>query len=764
MNDYRIISHPNRLLIDHSHSVRNLMISQFKKIEPSIDTQILFGVDSENLKTMINAIGLFHDLGKATDFFQKHIRNKSVKKKLSSHSDIGAIACANYLTEKLPLKNTYLAGIASSICKNHHSLHQSIMIPLSLWEIGDKTLNDKKKSLNSDFLSELSKHIEIPKIDENIFVKHFAEWITKIFAKKDISLFILYSYLSSLLTWADRMDAVFKDLKPDFENFKFNGDEVDLYRSKMKFDFPKNENDRKRNEFYDTTVKNRNSSFDIIKGRTGIGKTLAYISLALKSNKDRIICSLPFLSIIDQSADVLEKILTCNNMDISENTILEQHHLADLAYRYSTDSFEKEFSLNEADLLINSWESKFVFTTFNSLFESIFTNRRNTRFFRLINCAIILDEIQSIPPKYWIITNKVLKKLVEGGGTYLIYSTATFPPVYIGNKIVKDIPSSTNRYEIELKHENTLTLDEFKTIVLRDFVDKNYIEEKKSILIVMNTKDSAKETYEYIKENYTDLKLYFLSTNLPPIIRRERIEKIKNETEKSVLVSTQLIEAGTDIDYDTCIRDFAPLDSLIQTAGRVNRNNKNEKSKILFLKLKKNENSLPFSNYIYDPVILETTVKILNNRRLIDEKEIYLMSENYFKEIEKKGKEADSLKLLRALEKIDYDEISKFRLIEYQGRKVSIFLELDKNAGEKWKEYLKMREEKSSLEKYAAYSSKKRIFRSLAPYTIEYQVKKEEETMLPPEVYGYYYVSREEIGKYYSEETGFNTYEGADCY
>lgn len=171
--------------------------------------------------------------------------------------------------------------------------------------------------------------------------------------------------------------------------------------------------------------------------------------------------------------------------------------------------------------------------------------------------------------KYYKIISQFIEILSKEYNCYIILVTATMPIILDTIDLVEDKERyfrALNRIVIENHSETEVTLDEFKDIVLDDICEND----DKSFLVVLNTVKSSKEVYNYIKEN-TDREIIYLSTEIYPKLRLEKIHKIKNSDKKYIVVSTQLIEAGVDIDMDIVYRDFAPLDSINQTSGRANR-------------------------------------------------------------------------------------------------------------------------------------------------------------------------------------------------
>jgi len=324
----------------------------------------------------------------------------------------------------------------------------------------------------------------------------------------------------------------------------------------------------------------------------------------------------------------------------------------------------------------------------------------------------------------------------------------------------EDIP--LNRFELERIDE--MSFEEFTSNLLPDTVEEA-VSSEKSLMIVMNTIASAEATFKKILELHdTEAeKLYYLSTKVPPEVRRQRIQSIKNEGGSCILVTTQLVEAGVDLDFDYCIRDMGPLDSIVQVAGRVNRSGKKEAGRIKLIELTDFNNHRAPSK-IYDSVLLSATKKAMNNT-LYNESELYSLVEDYFRAIEKSGIEIKSKEILESIYKLEFAKIADFKLIDESGRTFPVFLEIDENAEAAWRDYTDVLQRPTTAEdKFKLLAEKKSIVRKLAPYIINYRVKHDEsEADLPPVVSGFCYVQKDELERYYDESTGFHL-AGCDIY
>ncbi|MGB2843026.1 MAG: CRISPR-associated helicase Cas3' [Halobacteriota archaeon] len=393
--------------------------------------------------------------------------------------------------------------------------------------------------------------------------------------------------------------------------------------------------------------KNINQRIFTLTAPTGTGKTLTSLSAALilrnklkeafkLENEPRIIYSLPFTSIIDQNYNVFDGVLSqIKDFEKRESEyLLKHHHLSEIFYK--TGSINKEKDVDESLVLIESWESEIIVTTFIQLFHTLigYKNRSLKKFHNIVNSIIILDEVQNIPIEYWKLTGEVLTAITRYFNCRIILMTATKPLIF----------EEGTYKELVDGYESYFNMVELNRVCLKIDSDGGQIPEfcnslddwsKNSYLFVLNTINSSLEFYKAIINRIQELglafKVCYLSTNIIPKERRQRIEKIKeaiNNGQKIAVVSTQLIEAGVDIDCDCVCRDMGPLDSIIQVAGRCNRNKRLEQSDMYLLNLV-SEGNKPFTG-IYDPVLLDVVRQILNDKSQIPESGFLKLINEFF--------------------------------------------------------------------------------------------------------------------------------------
>ncbi len=328
---------------------------------------------------------------------------------------------------------------------------------------------------------------------------------------------------------------------------------------------------------------------------TGAGKTLASLRFALthcvKQKKQKIFYIIPYLSIIDQTAKCVKTALQNGDPDMpAEKYILELHSNAEADQ--GRGASEREDSL-ERSFWVQRMAEPVVLTTMvrflNTFFASGTRNLRPAHQFQ--DAVIIFDEIQTLPIKQIAIFNSLINFLSGMCGCTCVLCTATQPllgelrePVYPVRlacpakltEIPREATEAFQRVEIKACLRN----GGYSGEELGSFV-WDRASETDSLLVIMNTKQSALTIYrEVLRRSDAELKVYYLSTRLYAAHRKETIGEIREclaAGDKIIVVSTQLIEAGIDFDFSCVIRALSGMDSVVQAAGRCNREGKREK-------------------------------------------------------------------------------------------------------------------------------------------------------------------------------------------
>lgn len=395
---------------------------------------------------------------------------------------------------------------------------------------------------------------------------------------------------------------------------------------------------------------------------TGAGKTLASLRFALahaqKHQLDRLIYVIPYTSIIDQNAVIIREALGNEFADL----ILVHHSnvLVDPKNDLSEeDLYEEEKRRYKAEC---TWNPPVILTTAVQFLQTLFSKGSSyvRRMHNLARSIIIFDEVQALPLKSTYLLTSALNFMDEVMGCSLVLCTAT-QPIWsrLENKVwnlrLNPAPHIIPDYQryFELFHSNRRTslsvVEESKEWGLQEFADfaLQQAQKGRNTLMVVNTKTFARNLYEFCGE-VADVQTYHLSTNMIPA---DRANIIKNKIDKQSLqtarkikrpvlcFSTQLIEAGVDVDFDVVIRSASGLDSLIQAGGRCNRDARLDKGKIFVVfPSKKLENTEKLEEITIGKSLLQRIFKDVQGKPelLMEENSLDSFYQYYYSEQENK--------------------------------------------------------------------------------------------------------------------------------
>ena len=287
---------------------------------------------------------------------------------------------------------------------------------------------------------------------------------------------------------------------------------------------------------------------------TGGGKTLSSLAFAFdhaaRHGKRRIVYVIPYTSIIEQTAGVLAGILGREN-------VLEHH-----------SNIDPERETERSRLAAENWDAPVIVTTNVQFFESLYAAKSShcRKLHNIVNSVVILDESQLIPPEWRTPCVDVLRRLAENYGATVLLCTATQPPFpELGPvEIVTDPPSLFRRLRrTELIWPEALDRRTEWPEVAR------WLSGDRQALCVVNRRKDALALYNLLPKGS-----FHLSTRMCAAHRKEVLDEIRRRLKAGEVVrvaSTQLVEAGVDIDFPFVYRALAGLDSLAQAAGRCNR-------------------------------------------------------------------------------------------------------------------------------------------------------------------------------------------------
>lgn len=562
-------------------------------------------------------LGLLHDLGKASEEFQNYllsgegllnpdsddyIDHIAMKGKVD-HSTAGAQIIYNRLWNK-GSEGRIVAQVLSLAIASHHSGLIDCLTPSGEDNFTRRMEKAEASSHVNEAFSNLAEQERITieeLLADDLLIREVMEKLKSVKEENESQQTLLFKhgllirYLLSCLLDADRLNTA------DFEfpgNARLRNNNIYpeweslIKRLNIKLD----EFERKpdRNEVDDIRSRVSQSCLEFSSKPKGIyqltvptggGKTFASLRFALNHAKehsmDRVFYVIPYTSIIDQNAEEARKVLEDKdkNGNYLNKAVLEHH-----------SNLTPDEETRRQNLLAENWDAPIVFTTQVQFLEALFGSgtRGARRMHQLANSVIIFDEIQTIPIRTVHMFNLAVRFLVQSCGATVILCTATQPLLDKVEPIQRALDIKPGQkiipYEKEL-FQQLKRVEVFDRRKVGGWSDKEIAElalselrVKDSVLIVANTKKSAYSLYQAIVQE-SDITPYHLSTNMCPAHRLDMLTEIKKKLENKepvICVSTQLIEAGVDIDFGAVIRCLAGMDSIAQAAGRCNRNGARE--------------------------------------------------------------------------------------------------------------------------------------------------------------------------------------------
>lgn len=359
---------------------------------------------------------------------------------------------------------------------------------------------------------------------------------------------------------------------------------------------------------------------------TGGGKTLSSLSFALrhgvKYGMQRVIYVIPFTSIIEQNAQQFRDA-------IGQDAVLEHHS------NFNYDEHEENYGFEEMrrlKLSSENWDASVIVTTSVQFFESLFSNKRSKcrKLHHISNSVIIIDEAQGIPRGYMTPCLQALQELINSYGCSVVLCTATQPSwTNLGIAVTEmmDCPTPLELLE-DFKRVEVAVASKDQEVLLDETV-LDWMETSDQILCIVNTRKHAKLLYEQMILREL-VGVYHLSGRMCAKHRTIVIKEIKQRLVDNLpcrVVSTQLIEAGVDIDFPKVLRAMAGIDSIAQAAGRCNREGKAELGHVVVFYPE--NHGMPSKGWMR-----ETAIEALNVWKYVKEDPLSLASiQNYFERI-----------------------------------------------------------------------------------------------------------------------------------
>lgn len=491
--------------------------------------------------------GYLHDIGKYSVEFQHKIRENGNER--IDHSTAGAKVCME-TGGIYPVMSYCIAGHHAGL-PNYGSSQDGG---------SEATIMGKMKKSLKDY-SVYKDEIEIPKV--TTVPIEYGE--TK---NPDFALSVFIRMLYSCLVDADFLDteAFMKNgqIKRDAgESIEILLQKLEKYVAKWLLNKEIDTVNGRRTEILRNCLEagKREKGLFRLTVPTGGGKTVASLAFALRhavhNNMDRVIYVIPYTSIIEQNAQIFRSIL-------GDENVLENHCNVDYG-----DSEE----WNPMKLAAENWDKPVVVTTNVQFFESLFGNKSSKcrKLHNIANSVVIFDEVQMLPTDYLKPCVAMIEELVNSFEASVVLCTATQPALQPFFQSGIPAYELCPRLEEQFRFFKRTTFQNLDKISEEALIEK--LSEEYQALCIVNTKKKAQVLYQALKGQG----VFHLSTSMYPKHRKRVLEEVRrclNAGERCLVLSTSLVEAGVDLDFHSVYRQLAGVDSVIQAAGRCNREGK----------------------------------------------------------------------------------------------------------------------------------------------------------------------------------------------
>jgi len=515
--------------------------------------------DEFNAGELAYAGGLLHDVGKYSPEFQRRLEGANIR---VDHSTAGA-------REARALYPEQLSRVLEYIITGHHG---------GLLNYGDNESGLEERLMNR-LLPDYSAYREEITIPD---LTGFRPRLQPVQGRVGFTIAFFTRMLYSCLVDADSLDTEafaepdLSSIRGGYESLDHLSRRFDDYMDAFLSGAENTPINQHRKEIYEQCREKAALSPQMftLTVPTGGGKTLSSMAFALehlkKHDLKRIFYVIPYTSIIEQNAARFREVFGSRN-------VLEHHSNFD-SKTLSPDDIDSVAQLLE--LSAENWDMPITVTTNVQFFESLFSNKRSRcrKIHNLSKSVIILDEAQMLPTEYLKPCLWALSEIVQNYGSTVVICTATQPK--LGSLLdenlrpVEIMRSPADLYEafrrVNVNDLGALS-DEELTVRLRGH---------HQVLCIVNTRVHAQRLHDALSEHGG---CYHLSARMCPVHRRKQLKEIKKLLKKGAecrVISTQLIEAGVDIDFPVVYRAMAGIDSIGQAAGRCNREGGAERGEV----------------------------------------------------------------------------------------------------------------------------------------------------------------------------------------
>lgn len=806
-NKERFVEHCDRTL-----KYFNLFLTDFglKPVLKRIIKNIENDFDIKKTYDYLCKIIYFHDIGKLTKRFQQKLdgeNNNETHSDKSFHFLVYSFLKLYYISEINQKEFYFYVLTLYSVLKHHGKLKEL------KYEIRNLKFN-----LNDQKLEEIAGFLRIPLETDLIKIMERENFYNSIndtdvirlienFSNQEHMLFIFLKLFHSLLISSDYYATAefteqrefdqkiltaeikseiwnnfhLKHKYDDFINFNvdINNSQSELERITMpEIERLEKSKEEKLNVFRSklnivaennlkTHLNSKNgSNVYLLNIPTGGGKTNISMRLALRIMKERNIKKMfyvfPFINIIEQSYE------TIKNFTCEENiTRLDSRYISPIESDEIYDGIEQTQYQKHIDNLF--FNKPVLMLSHVKFFDMILRNDKNSNynFFQLTNSVVVIDEIQAYNDTSWTEITSLINDVSKSLNTHFIIMSATLPNLesLINNARFYSLlrpefrDDTFNSYLF--KRTEIIPNKEISKGNITEFLERFTIQGYRKILVVLNKIIDSYSLFEDInnsRNRFKEYKLFLLNSTIPEK-RRKAIIKQSKKDNKIILVATQSVEAGVDIDFDIGLRSYAPLDSIVQVAGRINRNARKKTCKLIVFpdesssRVYRGDNKSKAMKSFEEVFFKEITS---NDNSAV--REFYDLTINEIQKFNNNPYVQNPANNLQLIQDLKFKTINdNIKLIDADT--ISLYIPYEDQAVELWEEYLGLFNEDKGFYQYIMI---KDFRKHLLPYNINilnyYTSEGPLKAVLNSEItYGYYYCKA--WREYFSVDSGLNVEE-----
>ena len=645
--------------------------------------------------------GLLHDAGQARLPWQRYIRSNNFAKGSVPHSVYGAVLfaySADYLFKHMSIPAESEATFQWEVMRwvrdimDHHGQLKDITETSLPWEghffaeeLGEMDLAGFHRFVSKYFpeLSDLNFSVNDIKVWQRAFKKTWRSWYRihiRKHAKREGATNQCIRTSTAQLIQADRFDAALlekRSMKNDEINEALNclNQHIERLASGATPKEKKSISDLR--QYYQQAAvsqykEQKGERIFILKLPTGMGKTMTALKVALTAclvtDKQRIVYVAPYLSILSQATTELRN---------ATGLEVQQHHSL-------TWSENREWD-DKAVLLLESWQAPIVTTSFNQLFRGLFPSRaqETLRLAGLQNAVLILDEPQIVSQAVWIPFLKMLETAVEILDMQVVFVSATMPPLNVLDlqpiSLVTENIVYPPRYCVKKIH--TPHSEDDIASILAERINRD-----QHLAVILNTIEDSSRVFSLVREHLgqrqdeLNVELIHLNGAMTPLHKSVLIQKVKKrladktEHNRLLVVSTQIIEAGVDISFNTVFRALPIYPSLVQAAGRINRHAEGEKGELIVFPFYRQGEKDTRKSVYQERLFREETDYALAKQDSWSEIDFIREVDGYYDSVFERMQPEASLQKVVEAAKGNWMELAKLSPFEEGQQRVSVFV------------------------------------------------------------------------------------------